>query len=143
MVGDENFQSWKQKVLLTLRGFDLESHLVSLCTIPRLQTLENGANVVNLEFARFQQCYNALAYWLLASSICSQVNKGLIGCMTTYSILNKLHQVLSSSSTTRIMSLYDQLKVPKLTHQYVRDYRDEIQSTCDSLSRCGHAIEEI
>lgn len=46
-IEDENLLSWKLQVLLTVRGSDLESHLVAPCTFPRLQTSKDGVNVVN------------------------------------------------------------------------------------------------
>lgn len=85
---------------------------------------------------------SSLASWLLAS-ISSQINKGLVGCMTAASICTKLHQNFSSSSITCIMILHDQLKVCKLLNQTMRDYLTEIEHICDNLANCGHMIEEM
>lgn len=63
--------------------------------------------------------------------------------MTAHSIWQKLHQIFSSSFTTRIMSLKDHLKLRKLTHQSMRDYLNGIQTTGDSLASYGNPIEEI
>lgn len=69
----------------------------------------DGNNTKNPEYAKFIQRDNSLASWLL-SCISSQLNRCLFGCMTICSIWQKLHQVFSSSSITRIMSLYDRIK---------------------------------
>lgn len=55
----------------------------------------------------------------------------------------KLHQMFSSSSTTRVISLYDCLKVCKLMTQSMRDYLTGIKSTCDDIASCGHPIDEM
>lgn len=69
------------------------------------------------------------------TSICPQFKKCLFGYMTTCSIWSKLHQLYSSSSTTRTMSLYDQLKVHKLFYQSM--WYDLCQSETKTLAnRC-------
>lgn len=106
-------------------------------------SLHNSSYAICIGWCKYckSRIYSALASWLL-TSICSQVNKGLIG-MTAYSIWSKLHQVFSSSSTTRNMSLYDRFKARKLPHLSMRDYLAKIQSICDRLASYGHLIEEI
>lgn len=103
---------------------------------------DTGAAILNLPCAKFIQHDSSFASWLLAS-MPSQVTCGLIGCMTDASISQNLHRDFSSSSTTKIMHLYDRLKAIKLVHQSMRDYLTEIQTTCDNLASCGHLIEEM
>lgn len=109
--------------MLTIRVFDLESHLADPYTIPRFLLFQNDENIISPEFTRLQQCKSALASWLLLLT-CSQVNKALIRCITIY-------------STTRNMSLYDRLNIRKLAHQSMQAYIAEIQLPCDRLSSCG------
>lgn len=51
--------------------------------------------------------------------------------------------MFSSSSTTRVMSLFGRLKARKLITGHVHDYPADIQSTCDSHASCGHPIDEM
>lgn len=81
MIGDENFQSWKQQVLFTVRGFNLESHLFGTNAVPQFVVDVDGNNTEHPEYANFIQRDSSLAFWLLAS-ISPYVNHCLLGCMT-------------------------------------------------------------
>lgn len=108
------------------------------------EKVQSGEIIVNfvLTVTHFIQRDSSLAS-LLLDSISSQVSRGLNGCVTASLIWQKLHRNFSSSSTTRIMHLYDQLKARKLVHQSIREYLTYIQTTCDSLVSCGHPIYEM
>lgn len=63
--------------------------------------------------------------------------------MIAASIWAKLNRQFSSSSTTRLMNLYDRLNLRKLYNQFMREYLTDIQLVYDSLAGCGHPIEEM
>lgn len=102
----DNFQSWKQRVLLAVRGLNLKEYLFRTLYIPHMIDDGEGTKVLNPEYSKLSQQDSSLASWLLAI-ISTPISKGLVGCMTVASIWSKLPQHFSSSSTTRIMNLYD------------------------------------
>lgn len=141
LTSEDNFQSWKH-VLLVVCGLNLVGHLFGTLLVPYVIDDTDGNKIVNLQYSKFSQQDSSLVSYLLAS-ILSPINKGLAGCMIVASIWTKLHQKISSSSTTCIMSLYGRLKVHKLLHKSMRDYLIEIQLTCDSLASCGGPVKEM
>lgn len=90
-------------MLLSVHGYNLENHLHERNVAQFLED-GTGATISNPAFAKIIQQDNSLLSWLLASTS-SQVSRGLIGCMTTASILHNLHRELSLSFTTIIMHL--------------------------------------
>lgn len=95
-----------------------------------------------MAYSKYIRQHGSLASWLLAS-VSSLVSRGPIGCMTIACVWKKLHCDFSSSSITRIMLLYDRLKVRKLQHQSMRYYLIDIQTTCDCLTSFGHLIDIV
>lgn len=98
--------------------------------------------MLNHAYATYQQRDTGLASWLLVS-ICPHVNIYFLWCMTLSVIWSKVHQMFSSYSTTRVMSLFGILKPRKMITQPIRDYLADIQSTCDRLASCGQPIDEM
>lgn len=52
LIGEENFQSWKQQFLLSVRGFNLEDHLLGM-TVPQFFQDANGVNAPNPTYAKY------------------------------------------------------------------------------------------
>lgn len=111
--------------LLEMTIFSLEAHLLEKFVVPSFLTNYERENTVNPKHSKFQQRDNSMISWFLAFK-CTQIKKCLFGCISACSIKSQLHKVFSSSSTTRIMNLYDRLKVRKLLYQSMRDYLVEI-----------------
>lgn len=44
LIGDENFQSWTNQVILTVQGFNLKSHLFDTIAIPQFIVDADGNN---------------------------------------------------------------------------------------------------
>lgn len=122
--------SWKQQVLLTFRGFNLEGYLFGTLHVPYMVDDGEGNNVANLNILSFLSKIVLLlpGYW--------PISKELVGCMTAAPIWSKLQRHFSSSSTTRIMNLYDLLKVRMLFNQSMWEYLTKIQLIGDNLSGC-------
>lgn len=66
LFSDDNFQSWKQQVLLGHR-FYLESNLYGAQVVPTHVITKPGENFPNPAYAKCQQRDSSLAFWLLVS----------------------------------------------------------------------------
>lgn len=84
---------------------NMETHMFGTFDAPRFLVNDIGENIMHKKYTKFQQRFNSLIPWLLAS-ICPQINICLLDCINACFIWSKLRQVFSTSSTTRIMSLY-------------------------------------
>lgn len=126
-----------------MRDFNQEDYLVGILHVPHMINDGEGNKISNAKYSKFSQEDKSLASCLL-TSISSPISKELVGCMTAASIWSKLHQNFPSYSTTRIINLYDRMKVRKLFNQSMREYPIDIQLIIyDSLVGCGHPIEEM
>ncbi|KAE8690688.1 hypothetical protein F3Y22_tig00110893pilonHSYRG00288 [Hibiscus syriacus] len=101
----------------------------------------SGNKILNEEYVAYKQQDCALASWLLAS-ISPSILPGLVRCKSSFDIWQKLEQMYSISSTTRIMHLYCSLKSLRKRDHTMREYLDQIQAIYDNLAICGHTLSE-
>lgn len=52
LTGDENFQSWKQQVLITVCGFQLGQHFFSFVVVSEFILYLTGAEVLNSAYVK-------------------------------------------------------------------------------------------
>lgn len=52
---EDNFQAWKQQVLLAVRGLNLEGYLFDTFHVPNMIDDGKGNKVINREYAKFTQ----------------------------------------------------------------------------------------
>ncbi|KAL4386437.1 hypothetical protein GQ457_09G004620 [Hibiscus cannabinus] len=140
-LDETNYLLWRQQVLFTIESLDLSSHIDGTSVLPPQYVLVNGEKVPNPHFASFKQQDSALCSWLLAS-ISLSILPSLVSCRTAFEIWEKVQQVFSISSTTKIMNLHCSLKNLRKRDQGMREYLVQIQSVCDSLAACGNPLSE-
>lgn len=67
---DGNFLTWKQQVLIAIRGYGLEDFIIGDSTIPpQFIVGKSGAQVYNPDFVAHQRQNQLLTSWLLPSII--------------------------------------------------------------------------
>ncbi|KAL4280054.1 hypothetical protein GQ457_03G021650 [Hibiscus cannabinus] len=140
-LDETNYLLWRQHVLFTIESLDLSSHIDGTSVLPPQYVLVNGEKVPNPHFASFKQQDSALCSWLLAS-ISLSILPSLVSCRIAFEIWEKVQQVFSISSTTKIMHLHCSLKNLRKRDQGMREYLAQIQSVCDSLAACGNPLSE-
>ncbi|KAL4284177.1 hypothetical protein GQ457_16G007100 [Hibiscus cannabinus] len=140
-LDETNYLLWRQQVLFTIESLDLSSHIEGTTVIPPQYLLVNGEKVPNPLFSSYKQQDSALCSWLLAS-ISLSILPSLVSCRTAFEIWEKIQQVFSVSSTTKIMHLHCSLKNLRKRDQGMKEYLAQIQSVCDSLAACGNPLSE-
>ncbi|KAL4320056.1 hypothetical protein GQ457_18G017850 [Hibiscus cannabinus] len=140
-LDETNYLLWRQHVLFTIECLDLSSHIDGTSVVPPQYVLVNGEKMPNPQFASFKQHDSALCSWLLAS-ISLFILSSLVSCRTAFEIWEKVQQIFSVSSTTKIMHLHCSLKNLRKRDQGMREYLAQIQSVCDSLVACGNPLSE-
>ncbi|KAL4388756.1 hypothetical protein GQ457_09G027860 [Hibiscus cannabinus] len=140
-LDETNYLLWRQQILFTIESLDLSSHIDGTSVVPPQCVLVNGEKVPNPQFASFKQQDSALCSWLLAS-ISLSILPSLVSCRTAFEIWEKVQQIFSVSSTTKIMHLHCSLKNLRKRDQGMREYLAQIQSVCDSLAACGNPLSE-
>lgn len=53
LTGEDNFQLWKQQVLLEVRGFNLEGYLFDTLHVPHMIDYGEGNKVLNSKYVGF------------------------------------------------------------------------------------------
>ncbi|KAL4376814.1 hypothetical protein GQ457_02G042250 [Hibiscus cannabinus] len=140
-LDETNYLLWRQQVLFTIESLDLSSHIEGTSVMPPQYVLVNGEKVPNPLFSSFKQQDSALCSRLLAS-ISISILPSLVSCRTAFEIWEKIQQVFSVSSTTKIMHLHCSLKNLRKRDQGMREYLVQIQSVCDSLAAYGNSLSE-
>ncbi|KAL4386691.1 hypothetical protein GQ457_09G004130 [Hibiscus cannabinus] len=140
-LDETNYLLWRQQVLFTIESLDLSSHIEGTSVMPPQYLLVNGEKVPNPLFSSFKQQDSALCSWLLAS-ISLSILPSLVSCRAAFEIWEKIQQVFSVSSTTKIMHLHCSLKNLRKRDQGMKEYLAQIQSVCDSLAACGNPLSE-
>ncbi|KAL4384768.1 hypothetical protein GQ457_15G009960 [Hibiscus cannabinus] len=140
-LDETNYLLWRQQVLFTIESLDLSSHIDGTSVVPSQYVLVNSEKVPNPQYGSFKQHDNALCSWLLAS-ISLSILPSLVSCRTAFEIWEKVQQIFSVSSTTKIMHLHCSLKNLRKRDQGMREYLAQIQSVCDSLAACGNPLSE-
>ncbi|KAL4290280.1 hypothetical protein GQ457_14G022540 [Hibiscus cannabinus] len=140
-LDETNYLLWRQQVLFTIESLDLSSHIDGTSVVPSQYVLVNSEKVPNPHYASFKQQDSALCSWLVAS-ISLSILPSLVSCRTAFEIWEKVQQIFSVSSTTKIMHLHCSLKNLRKRDQGMREYLAQIQSVCDSLAACGNPLSE-
>ncbi|GMI64219.1 hypothetical protein like AT1G34070 [Hibiscus trionum] len=141
-LDDSNYLLWRQQVSFAIESLALTSHVDGTIKIPPQYVLsQEGVKAVNEEFLVYKQHDSALCSWLL-SSIGSSIFPTLVNCKTAFEIWEKIHQVFSVSSVTKIMHLHCSLKSLHKRDQTMREYLAQIQAICDSMAACGNPLTE-
>ncbi|KAL4304271.1 hypothetical protein GQ457_10G020200 [Hibiscus cannabinus] len=140
-LDETHYLLWRQQVLFTIESLDLSSHIDGTFVVPSQYVLVNSEKVPNPQYASFKQHDSALCSWLLAS-ISLSILPSLVSCRTAFEIWEKIQQIFSVSSTTKIMHLHCSLKNLRKRDQGMREYLAQIQSVCDSLAACGNPLSE-
>ncbi|GMI81878.1 hypothetical protein HRI_001857100 [Hibiscus trionum] len=139
-LDDTNYLLWKQQIIFAIESLALTDHIDSDFSVPDQHILANGVRSVNPEFTRFKQEDSALCSWLL-SSMGPSILPALVNYKNALQIWEKVRQIFSVTSTTRVMHLHCSLKNIRKRDQSMRDLA-QIQSVCDSLAACGNPLSE-
>ncbi|GMJ03565.1 hypothetical protein like AT5G48050 [Hibiscus trionum] len=140
-LDDTNYLLWKQHIIFAIESLALTDHIDSSFSVPDQHISSEGTRRVNLEYTRFKQEDIAVFSWLL-SSMGPSILPSLVNCKNALQIWEKVRQIFSVTSTTRVMHLHCSLKNIQKHDQSMRDYLAQIQSVCDSLAACGNPLTE-
>ena len=144
LLDDTNFLLWKYQIDTAINGYGLEGYIDGTCTIlaRMIQDPSDKDKLINnKEYINYKRQDKLLASWLL-SSISSSVLPQINGCKSAYEIWNKVDQIFSTQSATKIMHYKRQMQTLGKENMSMREYLTKVTTLCDLLATAGHQITE-
>ncbi|KAL4295744.1 hypothetical protein GQ457_12G010190 [Hibiscus cannabinus] len=142
-LNETNYLLWKQQLVLTIRGLELEGFMDGYVPVPsKIARNRGGEEVSNPLYLQYIKQDSSLASWLL-STVSPHILPQLVGSETTAGIWKTITDKYSNLSTTKFMNFHCRLRSMKKGTQSVTEYAMVIKQTFSILVDVETRMEDL